>query len=116
MKNNEDRKNRKKTEEKLHISISNIEIGFLNFVRFILFTILVTFSVLEKLRNSIFEIPMIPQSLSTCKSLESLSNILLKTFFVKTVFTLIVFEILLFEGRSVLGPAQRFLRRQRVKY
>ena len=38
MKNNEDRKNRKKTEEKLHISISNIEIGFLNFVRFIVFT------------------------------------------------------------------------------
>ena len=33
----------KKKEEKLDISISNHEIGFLNFLRFIAFTILVTF-------------------------------------------------------------------------
>ena len=43
MKNNEDRGNREKKEEKLDISISNHEIGPLNFVRFIAFTILVTF-------------------------------------------------------------------------
>ena len=43
MKNNEDRRNREKKEEKLYISISNHEIGFLNFLRFIAFTILVTF-------------------------------------------------------------------------
>ena len=43
MKNNEDRGNREKVEEKLDISISNHEIGFLNFLRFIAFTILVTF-------------------------------------------------------------------------
>ena len=43
MKNNEDRRNREKKEEKLYISVSNHEIGFLNFLRFIAFTILVTF-------------------------------------------------------------------------
>ena len=43
MKNNEDRGNRAKKEEKLDTSISNHEIGFLNFLRFIAFIILVTF-------------------------------------------------------------------------
>ena len=43
MKNNEDRKNREKNEEKLDILISNHEIGFSNFLRFIVFTILVSF-------------------------------------------------------------------------
>ena len=33
----------KKKEEKVDISISNDEIGFLNFLRFIIFTILATF-------------------------------------------------------------------------
>ena len=42
MKNNEDKKKRRK-EEKLDTSISNDEIGSLNFLRFIAFTILVTF-------------------------------------------------------------------------
>ena len=46
MKNNEDRRNREKKEEKLYISISNHEIGFLNFLRFIAFTILVTLKIL----------------------------------------------------------------------
>ena len=41
--NNEDRGNREKKEEKLGTSISNHEISFLNFLRFIAFTILVTF-------------------------------------------------------------------------
>ena len=43
MKNNEDRENREKNEEKLDTSISNHEIGLLNFHSFIAFTILVTF-------------------------------------------------------------------------
>ena len=43
MKNDEDRRNREKKEEKLDISISNHETGFLNFVRFNAFTIVVTF-------------------------------------------------------------------------
>ena len=43
MKNNEDRRNGEKKEEKLDISISNYEIVFLNFLRFIAFTILVIF-------------------------------------------------------------------------
>ena len=42
MKNNKDRKNREKKEEKLDISSSNHEIGFLNFLKLIAFTILVT--------------------------------------------------------------------------
>ena len=43
MKNNEDRRKREKKEEKLDISISNHETGFLNFLRFTTFTNLVTF-------------------------------------------------------------------------
>ena len=43
MKNNEDRGNRVKKEEKLDTSISNHKIGFLTFLRFIAFTILMTF-------------------------------------------------------------------------
>ena len=42
-KNNEDRKNRHKKEAKLDISISNLETGFMNFLRLIALTILVTF-------------------------------------------------------------------------
>ena len=40
---NEDRGNREKKEENLDISISNHEIGFLNFLRYIVSTTLVTF-------------------------------------------------------------------------
>ena len=43
MKSIEDRGNRGKKEEKLDTSISNHEIGFLNFLRFLAFTVLVTF-------------------------------------------------------------------------
>ena len=43
MKNNEDRGNREKKEEKLDTLISNHKVGFLNFLRFIASTILVTF-------------------------------------------------------------------------
>ena len=58
-----------------------------------------TLSVLEKLKNSIFEMPIIPQTLninnlrttcqSTCMSLESLSNTLLKNDLVKAMFILL---------------------------
>ena len=44
MKKKEDIRNRGKKEEKLHISISNHEIRFLIFLRFITLTILVTFT------------------------------------------------------------------------
>ena len=60
--NNEDRENREKKEEKLGTSISNHEISFLNFLRFIAFAILVTFKSLvirlkalvlcQKIKNS----------------------------------------------------------------
>ena len=43
MKSNENRGNREKKEDKFHISTSNHEIGFLSFLRFIVFTILVAF-------------------------------------------------------------------------
>ena len=43
MENNKDRRNSEKMKDKLDISISNHEIRFLNFLRFIAFTILVTF-------------------------------------------------------------------------
>ena len=43
MKSNVDRGNREKKEDKCCISISNYEIGFLNFLRFIAFAILVAF-------------------------------------------------------------------------
>ena len=43
MKNNKDRKNREKKGHNFDILISNHEIGFLNFLKFIAFTILVTF-------------------------------------------------------------------------
>ena len=42
-KNNEDRGNREKKEKKFDTSISNHKIGFLNFLRFRAFPILVTF-------------------------------------------------------------------------
>ena len=43
MKNDEDRGNREKKEEQPDASISNHEIGFINFLRFIAFKILLTF-------------------------------------------------------------------------
>ena len=46
MKNNEDSGNREKKKEKLDISFSNPGKGFLNFLRFKAFTILVTLKIL----------------------------------------------------------------------
>ena len=60
MKSNEDRGNREKKEEKLDTSISNHEIGFINFHRFKAFTILIKKSTnLLHLRGSIYEAKLI---------------------------------------------------------
>ena len=80
-----------------------------------------TFSLHEKLKNSIFEILIIPQTLNfnnyrttraNCISLESLSN----TRRVNGMFTSTVFKILLFDSRLVLVPAQWGTESKRVKY
>ena len=80
-----------------------------------------------KLKNSIFEIPIIPTSLNinnwTTTSAKSINlhiirkliEYFLKNICVKTMFTLPVFEILLFKGRSLLTPAQRGTRSRRVQ-
>ena len=84
------------------------------------------FSVLEKLKNSIFENPIIPLSLNiknytgkiqSAKTIgphviRDLIKFSIKFFFVGTIFTLKVFQILLFKGSSVLRPSQRFLGRK----
>ena len=83
---------------------------------------------LEKLKNSIFEIPIIPQalninnygiaseSLSTWISLEILSNTLLKNLWSKTMFTITAFEKLLLEVRLLLSPAQWGTGSEKVKF
>ena len=70
-----------------------------------------TFSVSEKLKNSVFEIPVIPENLNTSKlrttntksinlhTTEKLITYSLKNFCVKGMFAFTVFEILLFEYR-----------------
>ena len=77
-----------------------------------------TLSVPEKLKNPIFEMPIIPQTLNInnltitiAKSIKlhtirTLIKYSLKTF-VKAMFTFIVFQILLYKCRSKLSPAQR---------
>ena len=80
-----------------------------------------TISVLEKLRNSIFEIPKF-----SCLNISNWNTIIAKPInlgiirklikycfkkVLKVPFTLTVFEILLFECKSVLLPAQRYTER-----
>ena len=89
--------------------------------------LLLTLSVPEKLKNSVFENPIIPTSLNinnwittSAKSINlhiirKLIEYFLKNICVKVMFTLTVFEILLFEGRSLLTPAQRGTRSERVQ-
>ena len=65
-----------------------------------------TLSVPEKLKNSISEIPIIPQTLNInnqrTTSAKSINLHIIKNFiFVKSMFTLTVFEILLFEVKSL---------------
>ena len=71
----------------------------------------VTLSVTEKLKNSIFEIPIIPQASNINNqrstsanyiNLDIIKRLIEKNVLVKAMFTLTVFEILLFKGRSVL--------------
>ena len=74
-------------------------------------------SVPGKLKNSTFEMPIIPQTFNVnnlkatnakSTNLHTIRNLIeysLKN--VKATFTLTIFEILLFEARSVLSPAQQ---------
>ena len=78
-----------------------------------------TLSLLEKLKISIFEMPIITQTLNinnlrttsgksiNLHTIRKLVEYSLKNVAAKAMFTLSVFEILLSEGRSVLSPAQR---------
>ena len=88
---------------------------------------LLTLSVTEKLKNSIFEISIIAQTLNinnlrtTCANsinphtIRKLIEYSLKKVLVKTMFTHTSFKILLSEGRSVLSSAQRGKGSERVK-
>ena len=91
------------------------------------FSFCLALTVPEKLKNSFFEIPIIPES-SNMNSLRTTSTkstnlhtitklveYSLENFVVKTMFTLTVFEILLSEGRSVLSPAQWGTKSKRVE-
>ena len=87
-----------------------------------------TFSIPEKLKNSIFEMPIIPQTLNinnlrttNAKSINlhiirKLIEYSSKNVPVRAMFTLSVFEILLFVGRTVLPlpPAQQGTGNERV--
>ena len=89
-----------------------------NYVGLPLTSFQLTISVPEKLKNSIFEIPIIPQTLNinnlrttSAKSvnlhnIRRLTEYSLKNVLVKAMFTITAFEILLSESRSVLSPAQ----------
>ena len=88
---------------------------------------LILFNPSEKLKNSIFEIPIIPQILNisnkrttSAKSINvdiirKLLEYFLENVLVKAIFTLTFFEILLFEGKLILWTAQRVTGNQRVK-
>ena len=86
-----------------------------------------TLSVPEKLKYSIFEMPIIPQTLNinnlgtgSAKSINlhtirKFNEYSLKNVLVQAMFTVTVFEMLLSRGRSVLSPAQRSTESERVK-
>ena len=75
-----------------------------------------------KLKNSIFEIPVILQTLNIHYRVyqpechKKAYRISFKNFFVKAMFTLTVFKILMFKGRLVLWPTQCVTRSERVKW
>ena len=93
----------------------------------IIFLFFFTLSVSEKFKNSIFEIPVISQTLSTnslrttsekpinLHTIRKLIEYIFKNYFLLALFTPTVVEILLFKCRSVLPPAQRGTVRERVK-
>ena len=87
------------------------------------------FAVMEKLKNSIFEDPIISQTLSIKNykkikntemiSLHIIRNLMkksLKILLVETMFTFTVFQILLLEFLLVLRPTQRFPGTKMVKF
>ena len=88
----------------------------------------ITLSVPKKLKNSIFEIPIIPQTLNinnqrttSAKSvnlqiIRKLIEYSLKKVHVKAMFSFSVFEILLFQCRLLLSTALRGTRSERVKF
>ena len=85
-----------------------------------------TFSLPEKLKNSIFEMPVIPQTLKINNSrttraksinlhtIRKLIEYSLKKVLIKAMFTPTVFNILMSEVRLVLSPAQRVTGSERV--
>ena len=87
-----------------------------------------TLSLLEKLKNTIFEIPIVLQTLKiynyrtasakpvNLDIIRKFIKCFLKNVTMKTMFYLTVLEILLFKGRSVLGPALWVPRSERVTF
>ena len=87
-------------------------------VVFNLFWSSLTLSIPEKLKNLIFEMPIIPQTLNinmqsfkylniNLHTIRKLIKYSLKNAVIKAMFTRTAFEILLFKVRSVLSPTQR---------
>ena len=88
---------------------------------------MLTLSLREKLKKSILEIPIIPQTLNinsqrtriakfiNLKIVRKLIEYSLKNVSVKTRLTLTVLEILLFESRLTVRPAQRGPGSKRIK-
>ena len=86
-----------------------------------------TLSVPEKLKNSIFEMPIIPQTLNINNStttrtksinphtIRKLIEYSLKKVPIKAMFSPTIFEILMSEGRSVLSLAQQSTGSERAK-
>ena len=86
-----------------------------------------TLSVPEKLKNSIFDMSIIPQTLNinnlrtiseksiNLYPIRKLIKYSLKNVRLKAIFTLTVFEILLFKRTLVLSPAQSVRGSERVK-
>ena len=81
----------------------------------------------RNVKNSIFEMPIIPQTfninnlrttLAKSINLHAISKPIeysLKNILVKAIFTSTVFKILLFVGRFVLSPAQQGIRSEWVE-
>ena len=95
---------------------------------YIKFLWVLTFSVPEVLKNSIFMIATIPQALNInnyrTASAKSINLDIIRKFIkyslhkvlVKVTFTFIVFEIVLFKGRSILSLTQWSTGSQRVTF
>ena len=96
--------------------------GNVSFVFFVFSTL----SLPEKLKNSIYEMPIIPQTLNinnlrttnaksiNLNTIRKLIKYSLKKIRVKAMFTTTIFEMLLFVGKTVLSPTQRDTGSERV--